>query len=50
MVLDITEQEFMGMKAAALDDDKDEALRILKQLIKRIEQQKQSGLKSHLDG
>jgi hypothetical protein len=50
MVLNITEQEFMDMKAAALDADKDEALRIIRHLIKRIEQQKNAGLKSHLEG
>jgi hypothetical protein len=50
MVLDLTEQEFMRMKAAVLDDDGGEALRILKDFIKRIEQQKQGGMKSHLDG
>ncbi len=35
---------------AAMDDDKDEALRLVKDFIKRLEQQKQYGMKSHLDG
>ncbi len=50
MVLNLTEQEFMAMKSAVLDEDGAEALRILRQLIKQIEQQKNAGLKSHLDG
>ncbi len=50
MVLHLTEQELMRMKAAALDADGEEALRLLKEMIKRLEQQKQAGMKSHLDG
>lgn len=50
MVLDLTEQELMRMKAAVLDADGEEALRFLKEMIKRLEQQKQAGMKSHLDG
>ncbi|MDM8523789.1 hypothetical protein QUF80_10505 [Desulfococcaceae bacterium HSG8] len=50
MVLDLTEQELMQMKAAVLDEDDKEALRILREFIKRLEQQKQAGMKSHLGG
>lgn len=50
MVLNITEAEFMQMKAAVLDADGEEALRLLKDVIKRLEQQKLAGMKSHLDG
>jgi len=50
MVLDLTEQELMQMKAALLDEDGDEALRILKEFVKRLEQQKNAGMKSHLAG
>ena len=50
MVLNLTEQELMQMKAAVLDADGREALRLLKEFIKRIEQQKNAGMKSHLDG
>ncbi len=35
---------------AAMDDDKGEALRLIKRFIKRLEQQKLKGMKSHLDG
>ncbi len=49
MVLNLTEQELMRMKAAVLDADGEEALRILKKFIKHIEQQKQAGMKSHLN-
>jgi len=50
MVLNLTEQEYLQMKAALLDADGKEALRILKAFIKQIEQQKNAGMKSHLDG
>lgn len=48
MVLQLTEEELMRIKAAVLDEDGREALRLLKELIKRIEQQKNAGMKSHL--
>jgi hypothetical protein len=49
MVLKITDEEFLQMKTAVMDRDEKEALRLLKEFIKRLEQQKNSGLKSHLD-
>ncbi|EKD38818.1 MAG: hypothetical protein ACD_75C00600G0001 [uncultured bacterium] len=49
MVLQLTEQELMQMKAGVLDGDSLEALRLLKEFIKRIEQQKNAGMKSHLN-
>lgn len=49
MILTITDQEFQEMRMAAMDDDKDEALRLIKSFIKRLEQQKHQGMKSHLD-
>ena len=48
--MEMTEQEFMRMKAAVLDEDGKEALRLLKEFVKRIEQQKNAGMKSHLNG
>lgn len=48
-ILTITQEEFLSMKAAAIDDDKDEALRLIKLFIKRIEIQQNKGMKSHLD-
>ena len=50
MILTITGQEYQEMRMAAMDDDKDEALHIIKEFIKRLEQQKHQGMKSHLDG
>jgi len=50
MILTITDQESHEMRMAAMDDDKDEALRLIKSFIKRLEQQKHHGMKSHLNG
>ncbi len=50
MVLKMTEEELMRMRGAVLDEDGEEALRLLKELLKRIEQQKNVGMKSHLGG
>ena len=50
MIIDITPEELMKMKGALLDEDGKQALVIIKEFVKRIEQQKQSGMKSHLDG
>jgi len=50
MILTISNQEFQAMRMAAMDDDKDEALRMIKIFIRRLEQQKRHGMKSHLDG
>ena len=50
MILTITDQEFHEMRMTAMDDDKDEALHMIKEFIKRLEQQKHQGMKSHLDG
>ena len=48
MILAISDQEFQEMQMAVMDDDKDEALRLIKVFIKRLEQQKQQGMKFHL--
>jgi hypothetical protein len=50
MVLDITEEQFVRMRSALFDADGREALVLLKEFVKRLEQQKQAGLKSHLAG
>jgi hypothetical protein len=50
MILNLTEQQFMQMKAAVLDQDGPIALQLLKEFIKQIEQQKNAGMKSHLGG
>ncbi len=49
MILTITDQEFQEMRMAAMDDDKNEAFRLIKNFIKKLEQQKHQGMKSHLD-
>ena len=49
MVLAITDEEFMRMKLVATDGDEKDALRIIKEFVKRLEQQKNLRMKSHLD-
>lgn len=49
MVLNISNEEYVNMKMVVMDRDEKEALRILKEFLKRLEQQKNQGLKSHLD-
>jgi hypothetical protein len=49
MVLTITDEEFVRMKTVVMDRDEEEALRLLKEFVKRLEQQKNLGMKSHLD-
>ena len=49
MVLTITDEEFVRMKMIVLDKDEKDALLLVKELVKRLEQQKNLGLKSHLD-
>lgn len=49
MVLTISDEEFMRMKRALLDKDSEEALALIKDFIRSIEQQRHQGLKSHLD-
>lgn len=48
MVLNISNEEYVNMKMVVMDRDEKEALRILKEFLKRLEQQKNQGLKSHL--
>ncbi len=50
MVLTISEEDFIRMKEALLDQDKDSALQLVREWVKRLEQQAGRGLKSHLDG
>ena len=49
MVLTISEEEFLQMKMIVMDKDRDEALRLIKNFVARLEQQGNRGLKSHLD-
>jgi hypothetical protein len=48
MVLTISDDEFVRMQTAALDGDRQEALCLIKEFVKRLEQQQKQGLKSHL--
>jgi hypothetical protein len=48
VVLPITPDEFQQMESAVLDADAGEALRLLKKFVKRLKEQKNRGLKSHL--
>lgn len=50
MVLTVSDEDFMRMKAGILDKDRDEALELIKMFVMRLEQQSRQGLKSHLDG
>lgn len=50
MVLTISDMDLMRMKAALMDKDRDEALQIIKELVKQLEIQAGKKLKSHLDG
>ena len=49
MVLTISDEEFMRMKSILLDEDQNDALRLVKSFLARLEQQSRQGLKSHLD-
>ena len=48
MVLTISDEEIQQMQAALMDKDGEEALRLLKEFMKRLDQQKRSVMKSHL--
>jgi hypothetical protein len=47
-VVTISESEFIRMKGAVMDKDGSEALKLLKEWVKRLEQQENLALKSHL--
>jgi hypothetical protein len=47
-ILTIAPEEFQLMQSAVLDGDGGEALRLLKKFVKRLKEQKNRGLKSHL--
>jgi hypothetical protein len=48
MILSLSDEEIQQMKAALLDEDGEKALRLIKEFMKRLDQQKRSGMKSHL--
>lgn len=49
MVLPISDDEYIRIKAVLMDEDAAEALRLLKTFRKRLEEQMSRGLKPHLD-
>jgi hypothetical protein len=49
MVLTVTDHEFIDMKRAIMDADQKEALRILREFVKRLEHVSKRGVKSHLE-
>ncbi len=48
VVLTISPDEFQQMESTVLDGDAGEALRLLKKFVRRLKEQKNRGLKSHL--
>ena len=50
MTLTFSDKDIVRMKGIILDADSDEALKLIKEILKRFEQQKNAGMKSHLDG
>jgi hypothetical protein len=48
VILPLTPDEFQQMESVVLDGDAGEALRLLKKFVKRLKEQKNRGLKSHL--
>ncbi len=49
MVVTISADDLLRMQATLLDEDREEALKIIKELVKRMQIQAGKGLKSHLD-
>ena len=45
----ISAREQMRMKAIALDDDRDDAVAMVKELLRRVEALQNSALRPHLD-
>ena len=48
-VVNVSQEEYLKMKAIVMDKDKDEALSLIKELLKRLELEERKALKSHLD-
>ncbi len=49
ILVKITAEEYLRMKAIQMDDDEGEALAIVKLLLSRIEAEKRKEMKPHLD-
>lgn len=48
-VLNVSQDEYIKMKAIVMDRDKDEAFTLIKEFLKRLELEERKALKSHLD-
>lgn len=48
-VLNISQDEYIKMKAIVMDKDRDEALALIKEFLKRLELDERKALRSHLD-
>ncbi|HUU42974.1 MAG TPA: hypothetical protein VMY39_05965 [Planctomycetota bacterium] len=48
-VIRINVEDQVRMKAAVLDDDRDDALELVKELLRRVEAAQNLGMRSHLD-
>ena len=49
IIVKITNEEFLRMQVVQLDNDAQDALKIVKVLVERIEAGKRKGMRSHLD-
>ena len=49
ILIKITAEEHMRMKAIQLDDDERDALAVVKMLLSRVEADERKAMKSHLD-
>lgn len=49
MTITLTEEDILRMRGIILDKDSEDSLAIVKELLKRIDQSKNAGMKSHLD-
>ena len=47
-ILTIAPEEFQQMQSVVLEGDGGEALRLIKKFVKRLKEQKNQGMKSHL--
>ncbi|HNV47084.1 MAG TPA: hypothetical protein PKJ16_08585 [Spirochaetota bacterium] len=48
-LINIKAQDIMRMKAIVIDVDRDEAIELIREFLRRAETQLQGGLKNHLD-
>ncbi|HNR86730.1 MAG TPA: hypothetical protein PKM65_00135 [Spirochaetota bacterium] len=48
-IIALTAQELMRMKAIDIDADRDDALSLVRELLRRAETQLHGGLRNHLD-